>query len=450
MNLRSSKTKKKKGRDKNRKMQEPTLSKNSVAHCWKEQYATHLAEQLKEWTRIHSDQAVPQLSFFEYLYAKDFGCLNGKFTEAETVHAIEKVPQRSSDTMRTLLATEAAMLDEKQMEELKVLRASDFPVEELYGYLFRVKLNTIETIRHRMRISNRTVIREDAETTVLSAAGHHIRRREEEFINDFFVELVEGWYNDGGSEDESDNNSKDASELCMNTQVGCLRGLFPGCLIDGESLVPLARFNTWCKEQKDHAGLMPRLCLQEGLCYFDKESKQCRLFLSMQAFRRLHDQCAAPIQQEYQVRKWGLNHLLNSKIILKYDIIGVSLTKLDTLRPMLQAVIELQGLEVSSISFERPNTVTIFGTPKPIWHFSRNQCHYRSTVHNDILGCLVKTFCTRLATNDQYCQEHYEKSRDDYRSRRKPRGQELRERLAYINQPMVRPISLQLIVVESL
>ena len=106
---------------------------------------------------------------------------------------------------------------------------------------------------------------------------------------------------------------------------------------------------------------------------------------------------------------------------------------------MLQAVIELQGLEVSSISFERPNTVTIFGTPKPIWHFSRNQCHYRSTVHNDILGCLVKTFCTRLATNDQYCQEHYKKSRDDYRSRRKPRGQELRERLAYINQPMVRP-----------
>jgi hypothetical protein len=344
--------------------------------------------------------------------------------------------------MKKVLANEATVFTDKQMEELSVLRSTNFPVKELYCYLFRVKLNTTETIKHAIGLSNRVVIREDPETLVVSSSYRHVSGRQQ--VSDEFLVWMAGRRPEKSEEDESE-------KLQLNAPKGC-DGIYPGHWGGILSLMPLAHLNIWCQKQKGSTSLKPRLCVQEGLCCYDEVSKQYKIFFSMQGFRRLHNQCAEQVQQEHQVAKLKLNHMLNHDIILTYEAVGLRTTGVKELKAKLQGAMKVHELEVERVLIgESTSKVTLFCSPAPNWRFSEKQCRYQTKDHDDVLGCTVKSFCTRLETLTGYCEEHFNKTREINCSSSRDLGrEELRERLMYTDRPtpMIKPI-LQFVMTDE-
>jgi hypothetical protein len=339
--------------------------------------------------------------------------------------------------MKKVLANEATVFTDKQMEELSVLRSTNFPVKELYCYLFRVKLNTTETIKHAIGLSNRVVIREDPETLVVSSSYRHVSGRQQ--VSDEFLVWMAGRRPEKSEEDESE-------KLQLNAPKGC-DGIYPGHWGGILSLMPLAHLNIWCQKQKGSTSLKPRLCVQEGLCCYDEVSKQYKIFFSMQGFRRLHNQCAEQVRQDYQLQKLALNHMLNHNTILTYEAVGLRTTGLEELKTKLQDAMKIYELDVEVILIETMTKVTLFCSTKPIWDFSEKQCRYRSKVRDDALGCTVRTFCTRLRTHGDYCHNHFHSQWKE--SGRRWRA-ELCERLAFVDRPlpMIKPV-LQFTMVDE-
>lgn len=378
---------------------------------WPEKFEIILKQQLDDLCKSETTTTTPRSKLIEKLYQRDFGSIKGNDLSLQ----VPTMP-------------------------------NNFTLEELYGTLYRLKVNTTETVQSALLLSGREIIKKDNQTLIMASTRSYEKHFDvcEKFKDNGLLYLLYQSLHDEG-------------ELCNRIWLTTATVLQDEWLRfysrdennQGEiAPVTLAELNQFCQMKKEGNALLkmpkaphedyfrPVVGVKEGICCYDSEKNKYEVVFSSDALCEMSDRCTNQVFQEYQTKKDSVNYFLNHTAVLTYeaDNVEFSVTEISDFKTKLQHFLKQYELDLECVVITSPATVTLYCNQQPTWRFSKHVCHHRTKQRSPS----ITTFCLRKAVyGSPYCLEH--KSSHHHRGEGK---EELREMLSYYDRPkpVLKPI----------
>ena len=446
-------------REKKLKMSEQNTAEKAQTHfhgiSWKEELEIHITEQIKSHKLLqkynettHADNS----PLFLELIQKEFGQYLRVYTDADEaliMSSVKKHWRHAQEWKKEIISR--TMPTKQDLLELHKAISNFHNLKELYSVLYRLKCNTLDTLRCVLCICKRIVISEDKETVTMTNP-HHYEKHQDMCVESKDKDLLclIGYYVERA--DYMKPGEKSQRYLWLTT---------PTVFVDHDSLrfcpdaeqdevcpLTLTQLNIYCQMKKHDKELLnmshvkppedflrPFLCVQEGVCFYNEEDNQYKLLFPSSAVRLLHCKCKKQVQEEFDQQLKATNEILNRTTVIQYTAsVSVNQGMIRSLLPDIMKAMEYRelGLTVTVVEGE---LLTLICEPKPNWRFHPKRCHHTDESESPN-GHIVTTFCKlpgKPVNKTIYCAKHVQ----SYGPRREDE-EEVREYLAYSLRPNLR------------